>query len=164
MSNVKSFLESGTFIPPSALDSSSNASSNLLQMTRLLPSIDPRTPFRFILVDGTAMFKPNYWSRVVGVFTTGQSWQFKGYKYANPIELFSHYPGFYVGYGGEEEPESVRGWGRGITSVQVDKWTGSEKGRWRDRELVERIWGRIEEHMRRGGWTKEGPGLQGQGR
>ena len=94
MSNVKSFLESGTFIPPSALDSSSNASSNLLQMTRLLPSIDPRTPFRFILVDGTAMFKPNYWSRVVGVFTTGQSWQFKGYKYANPIELFSHYHGF----------------------------------------------------------------------
>ena len=69
-----------------------------------------------------------------------------------------------MGYGGEEGPERVKGGGRGITSVQVDKWTGSEKGRWRDRELVERIWGRIEEHMRRGGWTKEGPGLQGQGR
>ncbi|KAK7183010.1 hypothetical protein DPSP01_006041 [Paraphaeosphaeria sporulosa] len=164
MSNVKSFLEEGVFIPPSALDTSSNAASNLLQMTRVLPSIDPRTAFRFILVDGTAMFKPNYWSRVVAVFTTGQSWQFKSYKYPNPIELFSHYPGFYVGYGGEDEPENVKAWGRGITSVQVDKWTGSEKGRWRDRELVERIWGRIEEGMRRGGWTKDGPGLQGQGR
>ncbi|KAF1980215.1 CDC73-domain-containing protein [Bimuria novae-zelandiae CBS 107.79] len=162
MSNVKSFLESGVFIPPSALDASSNASSNLLQMTRLLPSIDARTPFRFILVDGTAMFKPSYWARVVGVFTTGQSWQFKSYKCPNPIELFSHYPGFYVGYGGEDEPENVKAWGRGITSVQVDKWTGSEKGRWRDRELVERIWARIEDHMRRAGWTKEGPGLQGQ--
>lgn len=164
MSNVKSFLEDGIFIPPSALDTSSNATSNLLQMTRVLPSIDPRTAFRFILVDGTAMFKPNYWSRVVAVFTTGQSWQFKSYKYPNPIELFSHYPGFYVGYGGEEENENVKAWGRGITSVQVDKWTGSEKGRWRDRELVERIWGRIEEGMRRNGWTKEGPGMVGQGR
>ncbi|KAL1598620.1 accessory factor associated with RNA polymerase II [Paraconiothyrium brasiliense] len=162
MSNVKSFLEEGVFIPPSALDSSSNATSNLLQMTRVLPSIDPRVAFRFVLVDGTAMFKPNYWSRVVAVFTTGQSWQFKSYKYPNPIELFTHYPGFYVGYGGEDEPDNVKAWGRGITSVQVDKWTGSEKGRWRDRELVERIWGRIEEGMRRNGWTKDGPGLQGQ--
>lgn len=52
--------------------------------------------------------------------------------------------------------------GRGVLPVGVDKWTGSEKGRWRDREVVERIWGRIEEGMRKGGWTRDGPGLAGQ--
>ena len=111
-----------------------------------------------MLVDSTAMFKPTYWSRVVAIFTTGQAWQFKGYKYPNPIELFAHYPGIFVGWEGEQVPEQVTAWGRGVLSVKVDKWMGSEKGRWRDREVVERIWGRIEEGMRRGGWSREGPG------
>ncbi|KAF1960743.1 CDC73-domain-containing protein [Byssothecium circinans] len=155
MSNVKSFLEDGVFIPANTTETTS---SNFLQMSRLLPSISS-APMRFILVDSTAMFKPTYWSRVVAIFTTGQSWQFKSYKYPNPIELFAHYPGIFVGWEGEQVPDQVSAWGRGVMGVKVDKWMGSEKGRWRDREVVERIWGRIEEGMRRGGWTKEGPGL-----
>lgn len=158
MSNIKSFLSDGLFIPPNATDTQT---SNLLQLQRLLPSISS-SPLRFILVDSTSLFKPPYWSRVVAIFTTGQPWQFKSYKYPNPVELFTHYPGVYVGWEGENEPENVKNWGRGVMSVKVDKWTGSEKGRWRDREVVERIWGRIEEGMRRGGWTKEGPGMAGQ--
>ncbi|KAF2684317.1 CDC73-domain-containing protein [Lentithecium fluviatile CBS 122367] len=157
MSNIKSFLDEGLFIPANATDTTT---SNFLQMARLLPSISS-APMRFILVDSTSMFKPSYWSRVVAIFTTGQPWQFKSYKYPNPIELFSHYPGVYVGYEGESDPENVKAWGRGVMSVSVDKWTGSEKGRWRDREVVERIWGRVEEGMRKGGWTREGPGLAG---
>ncbi|CAI6337475.1 unnamed protein product [Periconia digitata] len=157
MSNIKSFLENGVFVPPNTTDSTP---SNFLQMTRNLPSISSQD-LRFILVDSTAMFKPPYWDRVVAIFTTGQSWQFKSYKYPNPIELFAHYPGVYVGWEGETEPDAVRNWGRGVLPVKVDKWMGSEKGRWRDREVVERIWGRIEEGMRRGGWTREGPGLAG---
>lgn len=159
MSNVKTFLDEGIFMPPSSLDTNT---TSLLQMKRTLPSIHPTEPLRFLLVDNTANFKPNYWSRVVAVFTTGQAWQFKGYKYANPVELFAHYPGFYVGWDGEPEPEAVKAWGRGVTCVNVDKWTGSEKGRWRDREVVERIWGRVEEGMRRGGWSIYGPGTAGQ--
>ncbi|KAF2636844.1 CDC73-domain-containing protein [Massarina eburnea CBS 473.64] len=155
MSNIKAFLETGVFMPPNTTETQS---TNFLQMTRVLPSISSQ-PLRFILVDSTDMFKPPYWSRVVGIFTTGQSWQFKSYKYPNPIELFSHYPGVYVGWEGENEPENVKAWGRGVMPVKVDKWMGSEKGRWRDREVVERIWGRIEEGMRRGGWSKEGPGM-----
>ncbi|KAJ4291896.1 accessory factor associated with RNA polymerase II [Kalmusia sp. IMI 367209] len=159
MSNIKSFLDEGIFIPPNTLDTSS---TSILQMKRSLPSICAHEPLRFILVDNTTMFKPNYWSRVVAVFTTGQSWQFKSYKYPNPIDLFAHYPGVYVGWEGEPEPETVKAWGRGVSSVHVDKWTGSEKGRWRDREVVERIWGRIEEGMRRNGWTNYGPGSAAQ--
>jgi parafibromin len=159
MSNIKSFLDEGIFIPPNATDTTT---SNYLQLSRLLPSISS-APLRFILVDSTSLFKPSYWSRVVAIFTTGQPWQFKQYKYPNPIELFANYPGVYVGWEGEQEPENVKAWGRGVTSVTVDKWTGSEKGRWRDREVVERIWGRVEEGMRKGGWTREGPGLAGTG-
>jgi parafibromin len=133
----------------------------MIQIRRLLPSISS-VPITFILVDSTTSFKPTYWSRVVGIFTTGQTWQFKSYKYPNPAELFAHYPGIYVGWQGEEPPETIGNLGRGVLSCKVDKWTGSDKGRWRDREVSERIWGRIEEGMRRNGWTKEGPGLAGQ--
>ncbi|KAB2102463.1 hypothetical protein AG0111_0g9108 [Alternaria gaisen] len=161
-SNVKTFLSDGIFIPPNTTDSSStSASANMIQIQRLLPSISSQ-PLTFICVDSTASFKPTYWSRVVAIFTTGQLWQFKSYKYTQPAELFANYPGIFVGWSSEEPPETVKQLGRGVLPVGVDKWTGSEKGRWRDREVVERIWGRIEEGMRKGGWTRDGPGLAGQ--
>ena len=54
----------------------------------------------------------------------------------------------------------VKGWGRGVISVKVDKWNGVQgsAGRWRDREVVEQVWGSIEENMRARGWGKDGPG------
>ncbi|KAF2727636.1 CDC73-domain-containing protein, partial [Polyplosphaeria fusca] len=137
MSNIKSFLDTGVFVPPSE---SSTAGVNLLHLNRILPSIDAHRAMRFILVDSTTNFKPPYWARVVAVFTTGQTWQFKSYKYPNPSELFAHYPGVYVGWTGEEAPATVQAWGRGVLSVKVDKWMGSANGRWRDREVVETIW------------------------
>ncbi|KAH7359526.1 RNA pol II accessory factor, Cdc73 family-domain-containing protein [Pyrenochaeta sp. MPI-SDFR-AT-0127] len=158
-SNAKPFLSDGVFTPPNATDTTS--STNMLRIQRVLPSISS-SPITFILVDSTASFKPTYWSRVVAIFTTGQTWQFKSYKYTNPAELFSHYPGLYVGWANEDPPENVVSLGRGVLPVRVDKWTGTEKGRWRDREVVERIWGRVEEGMRKNGWTRDGPGLSGQ--
>ncbi|KAF2035129.1 CDC73-domain-containing protein [Setomelanomma holmii] len=157
MGNVKTFLDDGVFTPTDA----AAASTNMVRVQRVMPSVSS-SPITFILVDSTTSFKPTYWSRVVAVFTTGQTWQFKTYKYSNPAELFSHYPGIYVGWSNEDPPDSVLSLGRGVLPVKVDKWTGTEKGRWRDREVVERIWGRIEEGMKRGGWTKDGPGLSGQ--
>lgn len=157
-SNAKQFLGDGIFVPPNATDTAS--STNMLRIQRVLPSVSS-LPVTFILVDSTVSFKPTYWSRVVAIFTTGQTWQFKSYKYTNPAELFSHYPGIFVGWSNEEPPENVVALGRGVMPVRVDKWTGSEKGRWRDREVVERIWGRIEEGMRKGAWTQDGPGLAG---
>lgn len=66
----------------------------------------------------------------------------------------------YVGWRGEDIPATVRGWGRGVVSVGVEKWNpgmaGGVQGRWRDREVVEGIWGRVEEWMRGKGWGKEG--------
>jgi parafibromin len=118
---------------------------------------------RFIIVDTPEQFKPDYWGRVVAVFTTGQMWQFKGYKWQSPPELFSHALGLYVGWRNESVPESVKGWGKGVKSVAVDKWNATQgaQGRWRDREVVESVWSYIEESMRAKGWGKDGgPGMR----
>lgn len=65
--------------------------------------------------------------------------------------------GIYVGWRGEDFPATVKGWGRGVTTVAVDKWNTHQgtQGRWRDREVVETIWDRIEASMRAKGWAKE---------
>jgi parafibromin len=112
---------------------------------------------RFILVDSPEQFKPEYWGRVVAVFTTGQTWQFKSYKWSNPTDLFRHTLGIYVGWRGEQPPDAVRGWGRGVLSILLDKWNpaGGIASRWRDREVVEAVWKSIEDNMRHKGWTKD---------
>ncbi|KAK3718400.1 accessory factor associated with RNA polymerase II [Vermiconidia calcicola] len=147
MPNIKSFLVDGVYTAPD----SSSSGSNILHLTRTLPSISSH-PLRFILVDSPDNFRPDYWSRVVAVFTTGQTWQFKNYKWQNPAELFAHALGVYVGWRGEVVPDTVKGWGRGVLTVQIDKGTQ----RWRDREVVEDVWSAVEARMKALGWGKEG--------
>ena len=159
MSNIKSFLETGTYIPPdSALAGSSGTTANILHISRPILSIDPHRALRFILVDTPEQFKPDYWERVVAVFTTGQTWQFKSYKWQNAPDLFKHALGIYVGWRGEDVPATVKGWGRGVVSAQVEKWNPAlgTQARWRDKEVVEGIWSRVEDSMRSKGWGKEG--------
>ncbi|OAX76885.1 hypothetical protein ACJ72_08822, partial [Emergomyces africanus] len=146
MSNIKSFLSDGIYVPPDHPTLATSTASNLLYIVRALQTIsDPssssankpsstsssapggaggggashRKPTRFILVDSTADFKPDYWNRVVAVFTTGQTWQFKSYKWSSPPELFKHATGIYVGWRGEEVPREVKGWGRGVRSLRL---------------------------------------------
>ena len=71
-----------------------------------------------------------------------------------------------MGWRGEDVPAAVKGWGRGVQSVGVEKWNPSvgTGGRWRDREVVEGVWGRIEESMRAKGWGREGGPKLGGGR
>jgi parafibromin len=152
MPNAKSFLQEGLYQPP---ESASSTGTNILHLTRTLPSIDSK-PMRFIMVDSPDQFRPDYWNRVVAVFTTGQAWQFKNYKWQAPAELFSHVQGVYVGWKGEMIPDAVKGWGRGVLSVQLDKGSGQAQ-RWRDREVVEEVWSGIEQRMKSLGWGKEGP-------
>ncbi|TVY83590.1 Cell division control protein [Lachnellula suecica] len=157
MSNIKSFLEGGIYIPPESSSSTSSSSASILHITRTLPSIDPTRAMRFIIVDTPEQFKPEYWSRVVAVFTTGQVWQFKSYKWQQATDLFRHTLGVYVGWRGEQLPDTVKGWGRGVLGTQVEKWSAgaSTASRWRDREVVEGIWKAVEENMRNKGWRRD---------
>jgi len=160
MNNIKSFLEGGQYVPTDSLSVSSSATANMLHINRLVKDIDPNRPMRFILVEGTEQFKPEYWNRVVAVFTTGQTWQFKNYKWSNPNELFRHIPGIYVGWRGEQPPESIRSWGHRVLNVSVDRWKNPgistvDNSRWRDREAAGGIWKTIENNMRSKGWRRD---------
>lgn len=153
LSNARSFLEDGKFAPAEAGDST----ATMLHVQRTIRAVDPNRPVRFILVEGSEQFKPEYWNRVVAVFTTGQTWQFKNYKWSDANELFKHTLGIYVGWRGDQPPDNISGWGHRVLSTGVDRWHGEghDSSRFRDKEIVEQIWKSIEANMRSRGWRKD---------
>ena len=153
MANARSFLEDGKFIPA---DSGASATS-MLHVQRIIKGVEPNRPMRFILVEGPEQFKPEYWNRIVAVFTTGQTWQFKNYKWSNPSDLFKHTLGVYVGWRGDQVPDNVKDWGHRIINMGIDRWRGEghDASRFRDKEVVEHIWKSIEENMLSKGWRRD---------
>jgi parafibromin len=167
MSNIKTFLDQGLFVPFDHPVLSTQSGSNLLHLTRTMRSLtDTNKPHRFIIVDSPEHFKPDYWARVVAVFTTGQTWQFRGYKWREPQELFTHVLGIYVGEKGHPVPGEVKGWANGVRTFTLERWDERAHGpgvdhdtrvgrRWRDREVVEEVWRAIEGWMRgKGEWKR----------
>lgn len=138
MANVKEFLENGVFDPVLR----QAGSANLLRISRESPLLGR---LRFIVVDSTEKFKPEYWNRVVAVFATGQAWQFNNYKWTDPNSLFHHVLGFALVYKGDQVPAQLKEWNVKIEALD-------RVHRFRDRELVERIWDRLEANMVARGW------------
>jgi parafibromin len=118
MHNVKQFLEESTcvsfpttpsrranptppshsFIPSQAARQSNTRTEDVLHIIRKRTSIDPsgrehESRTRYFVVDAVealGKFGPDAWERVVCVMTTGQAWQFRPYKWNEPIQLFHH--------------------------------------------------------------------------
>ena len=72
MHNVKMFLEEGRFVPPAdaAKEAGGGRGPELLHISHKSNRFGGR-PVRYVVVEGTEKFKPDYWERVVCVFTTG---------------------------------------------------------------------------------------------
>ena len=166
MTNIKSFLENGIYVPADHPELASSLVSNVLHISRKMPSLGGDKPYRFILVDSPEQFKPEYWNRVVAVFTTGQRWQFSSYKWREPQELFGHVLGLFVGERGQPVPPDVKSWGSSVKTFSVERWNEKAHGakaspevrakeRWKDREVVEEVWRSIEGYMRgKGEWKR----------
>lgn len=140
IANIKQFLENGVYEPVA----STSGASNIIRLSRESPRLG-RSSVRFIVVDSVDKFKPEYWDRVVAVFVTGQQWQLSPYKWSDPNILFRHVLGFGVVFQGEKVPTTLQNWH--VSIEQLDK-----NHRFRDREVVERIWDRIETYMLARGW------------
>ncbi len=65
--------------------------------------------------------KIDFRNRVVAVFAMGASWQFKGWKWADPVPLFTNTCGFHLKYEDDEVQESIRSWNVRILTVENKK-------------------------------------------
>ncbi|GME69132.1 unnamed protein product [[Candida] boidinii] len=141
MSNIKDFLENGKFTDPtveSSLNSKNN--SNVVQLIRNSKRFNKK--IKFLVVNNVEKFftKPEYWDRVIAIFTTGQEWQFKKYKYSEPQRLFQKYKGFYVQYKGDSIPPKVQSWN--VEVIQIDR-----NRRFSDKQTAEYLWETLERSL-----------------
>ncbi|RLV93132.1 Cell division control protein 73 [Spathaspora sp. JA1] len=144
LSNIKEFLEQGKFVesvptnrPTGGLVIIHHPSDKLVASAQ-----------QIMIVDNVDMFnKPEYWDRVIAIFTTGQAWQFSKYKYSKPEELFQKYPGFYFGYHGEVSPRQIKDWN--VNEIKVDR-----DRRFRDRMIVKDFWADIDKILINRGYGK----------
>lgn len=134
MHNIKRFLEDGVFVPPEqAMQMNGGSRSAELVAISHISRIAKGLSYRFVIVQGVDKFRPDYWDRVVCVFTTGQAWQFKEYKWSEPRELFHHVKGFLIQYVGDPPHPATKEWN--VESVRIEK-----NRRHTDREVVSRLW------------------------
>ncbi|KAK5780354.1 Cdc73p PWA37_002685 [Arxiozyma heterogenica] len=137
ISNIKPFLQECKYINPREL--SSSLRDDLVTIEKKFDKINKT--IRFLVVNNTRMFtKPEYWDRVVAVFTTGHIWQFNNYQWNTPQELFQHCKGYYFYFNGDVIPQHVQQWN--VERVELDR-----NRRFKDVEIVRYFWNNLEQEL-----------------
>lgn len=95
----------------------------------------------FEFVDNPARLSLSDWSRVLACFTLTSTWQFKGWKWETPLELFQHIVGFHVYFDDVALDPTVAGW-------NVTRLALSRNKRHLDATAVMTFWTRIEDAIR----------------
>ncbi|KAI5966481.1 CDC73 [Candida pseudojiufengensis] len=145
LSNIKQFLENGEYTVPVT---SNRPQSGVVILNHPSDKLIPQGQ-KIMVVDNTDLFtNPDYWNRVIAIFTTGQTWQFSKYKYNKAELLFQKYQGFYVGYQGESTPSQIKDWN--VREIKVNK--GDQ--RFKDKVIVKDLWLDLEKILISKGYGK----------
>ncbi|KAJ3370650.1 accessory factor associated with RNA polymerase II [Allomyces arbusculus] len=136
MYNVKQFLDRATFEPADAVRAKGDAKPAYIEMTRK-GLLGGKKSLKVLICDSVDRLEPGDWDRVVAVFAGGMAWQFHGYKWATPVELFTRVRGYHLKYHDEETSPAVNAWNVRVFSVHRSK-------RHLDQPLVLDIWADLE--------------------
>lgn len=93
------------------------------------------------LTDNPTRLTLEEWSRVVGVFVQGQTWQFKGWRWELPPDLFQQVCGFYMHYTDQKITGEVLDW-------KVTRLPISKSRRHLDSTAALKFWSTVESLMR----------------
>ncbi|SSD60378.1 related to Cell division control protein 73 [Saccharomycodes ludwigii] len=141
MANIRQFLLEGKYIAPKDLPT---INTDIIKVEKKLDGM--KHPIKFIIVNNTRLFnKPEYWSRVLAVFTTGHAWQFDNYQWSDPIQLFQHTKGYYFCFSGDTVPKSVQQWN--VQKIELDKTR-----RFKDLEVCRYFWNSLEKELQQRGY------------
>ncbi|PWZ02080.1 CDC73-domain-containing protein [Testicularia cyperi] len=158
MFNIKQFLEEGIFVPPEearqrargvadlvvSITSRAGSSSGAgVGIGRRILVVDNAEAVDRLASSGAGLSAPGSdpWSRVIAVFTTGQTWQFKTYRWSDPRELFKHVMGTYARWHNEPQNPNIRDWN--VLELQIDRTK-----RHTDKQIVSYFWRQLE------GWVQ----------
>jgi parafibromin len=97
MYNVKDLLQFQKFIPGETYRSQGMNKPVSVYIERDASKIGAKLPVKYQVIDSVDKLKPTDWyrvlfnfrGRIVAVFALGQEWQFKGWKWKQPVEIFN---------------------------------------------------------------------------
>jgi len=136
MWNVLDFLEGAQFKSTREKKSVVKQKPKSVKFSRKLNGVR----IYYSVMDQTMRLSAQDWRRVVAVFTVGQAWQFKGWKWEQPVELFKHARGFHAVFEDDETPPAVLNWAVHILRIP-------RKRRHLDKQLHLSFWAEMESFL-----------------
>jgi parafibromin len=133
--NAQDFLEQGVFV--SSIDKR-NVQSKKPTSVQIKSFADKSTVYE--VIDSAQKLKEQDWERVVAVFALGQQWQFKGWKWSEPVELFHHVRGFYLRFDDDGPVDAVKKWNMKVLTINRHK-------RHLDKTAVVEFWQEIDKYV-----------------
>lgn len=132
MFNVKQFLEKAAFVTSQSVRELGVRKEAFIPVTR--ENFADGKSCTVTVVDNINRLRPEDWENVVAVFVQGEQWQFKGWQWDTPEQLFSHILGFYVGYDDDKADVAAARW-KSVEVLRVGRTNRS-----RDVQAVNRFW------------------------
>ena len=89
--NAREFLENGVYVLPAEAKAKATSRESRLRIQK--------NGQEYIVLDNPMTLSREEWEQqVVAVFVTGATWQFKGWRWDDPVELFQRVCGFYLAF------------------------------------------------------------------
>lgn len=130
MANIKQFLEEGKYVKVSQGQFQNRLKQ--ISIERISP-VDPTKKLHYKVLEDPTVLSPADWDRVIAVFVAGQSWQFREWKYSDPVNLFQHALGAYIAADDRVPEPAVATWNCRIfkaNSVKDHVTTSASKDFW----------------------------------
>jgi parafibromin len=136
MYNVQQFLE-GKFIPTTKIKAAGISKQNSLLFEHKLAG----RQMKIQIIDNPTRLSSEDWRRVAAVFVQGNTWQFKGWKWESPVELFQHARGFSLEFEDTKPSPNISNW-------NVHCLTINRSRRHLDSTAAFQFWERLEEFLK----------------
>ncbi|KAG3008008.1 hypothetical protein PC123_g16502 [Phytophthora cactorum] len=117
MLNAKDFLEDGVYVS----NMQKKADGHRKQQSMMITHEEDGHVYTFKIVDTVNRFRDKDWRSVVGVIVSGQSWQFKGWKWKFPLEVFKKVCGVYIYNQGSQLNPEIKQWDVKVLMIHPDK-------------------------------------------
>ncbi|KAG2199841.1 hypothetical protein INT46_002725 [Mucor plumbeus] len=134
--NIKKFLEDQIYVDSQVLREEGLKKPERVTVERKKPN-GQVVPYH--IVDSVSQFKQTDWDRVCCVFVAGQLWQFKGWKWEKPVELFSNVKGFYPKWNSDQVNAPASEWA--VTELNIHR-----SKRHMDRATVSQFWDALDSY------------------
>ncbi|KAE9301215.1 hypothetical protein PF001_g14546 [Phytophthora fragariae] len=117
MLNARDFLEDGVYVS----NMQKKAEGHRKQQSMMITHEEDGHMYTFKVVDTVSRFRDKDWRSVVGVIVSGQSWQFKGWKWKFPLEVFKKVCGVHIYNQGSQLNPDIKQWDVKVLMIHPDK-------------------------------------------